>query len=740
MNHTMKRIGCSLILGMACAVAGGVPDVVAQPAAAIGKPLPQGDLPAGTVSVRIVAGSTASPVTGTEVTLLVGGEPRVARTDAAGRATFAGLPAGAMVQAKVTAGESEQDAEEIASEPFAVPAQGGVRVLLSTKPFEGMGGAPGAGGAGPMGAMGMPEARQMSGQPRPERTEPAGSYTVRVTYNNLVMKDGRVTDPEPPVGVPVMLAAYAADGSVSLQVKPASEEGLVTFDGLDQSGGTAYYAMANLPRAGGHDRLIAIPAIPGSQVGTRVVLSGDKRDATSSPLDDYGKLIQRDAASTPPAGKVRITVDGLPPEGDITLIDAATMKPLGTARPQAGAPDPSLVRGVPNVVPRPDLAAGTFEIEIQGGPGSESKPLSGIEVRLVGATDAAPIEGATAVTDAAGKATITVTPDPAGARAVLTVNGRSLVTDPVDLSTAGAKLEVLANWPSQGRPEAMFDVAYQPGQVLFAQTTYSGETYRSLPFATVPDAGSQASVYIYPRTMFRFDTHAFVEDQLFAIQGAFEISNYSWAPYRASSDGLLVKLPKGHKGAIVAPQDQETVAVAQGEGFRIMRPIPPGGVQFRAGFSMPIEHGEVDVAFELPLGTFQSAMKIRETPGMAVRLPPSIAGSRQMASTGEPWFVIPTITVPPKGSFTLHIAGFPREATWKVWAPRIIGLAVLAIMLGGLGVALFRRGPAQATDTEARRNALMDELVELEKRGVTTSKDRQRREQLMTELERLWGA
>src|SRR5690606_32868462 len=142
-----------------------------------------------------------------------------------------------MVQAKVAGGEGEQDAQSIASETFQVPAQGGVRVLLSTKPFEGTGGVPAAMPAA--GMMGMPEARQMSGQPRPERTEPSGSFTVRVTYNNLVMQDGRVTDPTPPVGVPVMLAGYGADGSVRVQVKPAGEDGLATFDGLDQSGGTS---------------------------------------------------------------------------------------------------------------------------------------------------------------------------------------------------------------------------------------------------------------------------------------------------------------------------------------------------------------------------------------------------------------------------------------------------------------------------------------------------------------------
>src|SRR5437667_3280270 len=104
----------------------------AQIAAALGKPLPSPDLSVGTVSVRVVAGSAASPVVGTDVTLLVNNAPRVARTDSAGRATFPGLPAGATVVAKVV----NEDKEEKVSEAFQIPDAGGMRVMLTTKPWQ----------------------------------------------------------------------------------------------------------------------------------------------------------------------------------------------------------------------------------------------------------------------------------------------------------------------------------------------------------------------------------------------------------------------------------------------------------------------------------------------------------------------------------------------------------------------------------------------------------------------------
>ena len=56
------RRGTNLVLMFVLGVAGialAATPAAAQPAAALGKPLPSSDLPAGTVSVRVVAGSTS---------------------------------------------------------------------------------------------------------------------------------------------------------------------------------------------------------------------------------------------------------------------------------------------------------------------------------------------------------------------------------------------------------------------------------------------------------------------------------------------------------------------------------------------------------------------------------------------------------------------------------------------------------------------------------------------------------
>src|SRR5262249_40587126 len=125
----------SMLVALALGIAGvalAAAPAAAQIAAALGKPLPSPDLPAAPVAARIVAGGAASPVVGPEVTLLVTKPPRQARTDSAGRATFPGLPVGATVMAKVL----DEDKAEHASEEFAVPESGGMRVLITTKPWQ----------------------------------------------------------------------------------------------------------------------------------------------------------------------------------------------------------------------------------------------------------------------------------------------------------------------------------------------------------------------------------------------------------------------------------------------------------------------------------------------------------------------------------------------------------------------------------------------------------------------------
>lgn len=89
-----------------------------------GVPLPVGDLPTGTVTVRVVRGTMTNVVSGQQVDL-IGPTPMSAKTNDAGRAEFTGLPPGSRVRASTTV-----DGESLESQEFTIPPNGGIRIAL----------------------------------------------------------------------------------------------------------------------------------------------------------------------------------------------------------------------------------------------------------------------------------------------------------------------------------------------------------------------------------------------------------------------------------------------------------------------------------------------------------------------------------------------------------------------------------------------------------------------------------
>ena len=90
-----------------------------------GVPLPVPDVPAGTVTVRVIRGALTNNIPDQPIELTVAGQIRKATTDATGRAQFSGLEPGVEVSAMAMVG-----AERLQSQTFRIPASGGIRLLL----------------------------------------------------------------------------------------------------------------------------------------------------------------------------------------------------------------------------------------------------------------------------------------------------------------------------------------------------------------------------------------------------------------------------------------------------------------------------------------------------------------------------------------------------------------------------------------------------------------------------------
>ena len=693
----------------------------AQIADAFGRPLPSPDMAPNSVSVLVIAGSIAKPVQGTEVTLTVNGTPRVARTDAGGHAFFKDLPAGATVQATV-AGE---DGKPVTSQSFPLPSDTGDKLILTTRPFTPSGGgapfAPFAGGAGK-----MPEPRQMSGQGRGEQKDQPGTLTIRLTYDDF--------SAAAPVGVPVTVVGYHADQTIDVHTLLSDKDGRAQFTNLDRTGATSYFAMAQLPRNGAIDRLYGQPLTLPPEVGVRMLLSSAKRTATDPPIDDLGRIDSSDEKVS--AGKLVVTLEGAPQMSPVSLIDVKTGKTIATAMPAIAPPDPGDIQASAQPKPAADVPAGSVNVKVHGGAGDDDNPLPGVAVTIGPAKT--PTDGISTKTSADG--TVLVAMKPAkDLVALITINGKQLSTKPFDVTTSGINLTVEAHWPSQGKPEATFDVTPNAGLVVYAQTDLAAHggkdsVYRTLPVELVQGLGTHLNLYVLPRVMFDFHLRSQADDTYLVVGGQFKVMNNSWAPYLPSADGVLVPLPRGFVSAQVQQEDQADVSVVEHEGFRIVRAVPPGGREFHGEFALPSKDGDVSWHMDLPLGAFQSELDIAEIPGLAVHLPSGVTGQEMQSDQGQHYYVLPSITIMPRQSMEMTVSGLPAQPTWKVWVPRIIGVLVIGIMLGGLGFALRRSGEPADVARRARRAKLLDELVELDRSG----KSSKRREAVLAELEKLW--
>ena len=102
--------------------------------------------------------------------------------------------------------------------------------------------------------------------------------------------------------------------------------------------------------------------------------------------------------------------------------------------------------------------------------------------------------------------------------------------------------------------------------------------------------------------------------------------------------------------------------------------------------------------------------------------------------------VLRPITIAPHQSMAMSISGLPSRPAWRARVQAIIGVLVVAVMLAGIAFAMLGRRSGSADRSAqasgaARRQKLLDELVELERTGGSPK----RREQLLDELERLWS-
>lgn len=715
--------------------------VDAQPAEAMGKPLPDPKLRDGTVSLRVIAGDPNKPVSGVEATIMLTppdgtseAQVRRARTDTDGRVTFTDVLPDTMVQLK--APSEAADTGEVSSSQFPMPPAGGVRVMISTVPIRGAGPMMGGGanaGAGDGTPSGMPRSpRMMSGQARTEDGDPNDRITVRLSYDDFA-------DKTPPAGVPVLIVGYRFDLVVDGQIAKTGPDGRAVFNGLDRRGATTYFALALLPRGDDFDRLISSPLMMPGDNGVRLVLSGDKRDA-AAVVDDLGKLDPQPEGGVPP-GEVQVALAGLVEDGDpVELVDAITGKRISTTKAGPPVANAASLSATWDGTDDPVLAVGAFALGID----VNTARAQGATVEIKRkAADGAPVETQTwtGTADANGEIRLTGLPTGVDLDVVVTADNMRVPVRTVKLPATGGRREtVRITWQPRGQGAARFTgVPGGPERAYYVRAYLRGQPCLSAPFQLTSTRGAGATVLIFPRILFGFSLRASIFDTFLGARGTYTIRNSSLAPFIPGTIGkpeeLVIPLPRGFISGSVDPQFAEQVSVDKTRGFIVRQPVPPGGMGFVGHFSLKTTDGSVTWDMDLPYGTLESGMEIKRTKDMKLDLGPKMPVREEVDERGS-WYVLSPISVQPKQRMVFTVTGLPQPPSWTRWSRDIVGLVVLAVVAAAIAFAVFRTGKAGAA-APSRYDQLLDELAALD---ASDPEGEKKREELLAELEALHRA
>jgi 5-hydroxyisourate hydrolase-like protein (transthyretin family) len=701
----------------------------AQMDQAMGKPLIDGNLEQGSVTVRVVDGELSKPLAGLTVELVAAeGKNLAARTNPSGRATFSELKTDAAYVGRVKIPDKDGGDDKILeTEPFRVPAEGGVRFLLSPKPLTGNTAAP-----APAGGQPQMDPRRASGMPRPEAQDPPGRLTVRAVFGEFHPTDSRA-----PVGAKIHLVGFAADGTVELTTKVMDDSERVRFDGLATGGQVVYYAVALFERDGVVDRLVSQPITMLPRVGMRLLLSGEKQGSGKPAVDDLSKLEQM---SAPAPGHVVVRVAGQDANriDEVELVEVGNPQSVGKARLQAARPGPDDIQGMssePRVEAQQAELAVISLTQITGsGPG---QPLAGIKTELRRVDDDSVVASTVTGSDGFAKLAAELPADKRRGEhvVVLDVFGKTIKSKVFPLpEKGGVRIRFNAAWRPGGLQAEFDGVAAGGDRVYVARLRAHGRVFRSTPFQLSKDAGAGLSMIVYPGLIFSFHGGAELDDENFWFQNQFTLFNPGKEPYLPPGGKVEIPLPAGFKAARVEDEMSRKVQVTE-SGLAWKGPVPPGASGFIATYAVPVDEGTVDIDMPLPMGAFRSQLILRKNQGMtlvdAQGNPPVVQrqpdGSpvqmlggvpvREASDReGRPLLVLSGLNITRNEKLVLGIRGLPQRPGWTLWAK--IAVSALVLILVGWGIwGVYRSAPASAAirSLEDRREQLFDRIVALKR-------------------------
>jgi hypothetical protein len=417
----------------------------------------------------------------------------------------------------------------------------------------------------------------------------------------------------------------------------------------------------------------------------------------------YRELIEKELAARRPASDATPR-DRAGVAGTIAL--AAALALAGSTTNAAaqmggmggsGMPDPRAMSGIP--LPTDNAPAGTVTVRLVRGQLSNPITTHPVDFILGGGRKQ------TVQTDDTGRATLAGTAPGTLVRAVAVVDGERLESQDFEVrsDTGIVLLLAAADKGAAGRAEA----SAVPGSVVL-----SGQSRMVLEF----------------------------QDDALQVFYLFDIVNRASSPVKTPAP-LVFEMPDGAQNTTVL-EGSSPQAVAQGPRVTVNGPFAPGVTSVQMACTMP-PGDEARIRLRLP-AALDGVSVLAEKVGPMVLQSAQVQEIQEVTDTGKRLLVARGPALKAGDTLAVDLSGLPHHATW----PRNLALA-LALLILAAGAWGATRGSAAAgvekarRQLDARRARLLEQVARLDdqhRRGaLDAGAYRERREPLMSELERLYG-
>ncbi len=396
-----------------------------------------------------------------------------------------------------------------------------------------------------------------------------------------------------------------------------------------------------------------------------------------------------------------------------------------------GAPDVALAQ-MPDLsqmsgrsLPSPDLPTGTVSVRVIRG--AITNNVVGAEVRLEGGAHPLSVN-----TDGSGRAMFpNVTPGSTW-RAVVTVDGERLESQPFVVPSTGGLRVILAAGVAGGKGATGAAGAGGAGAAGAGGNASAGAP------AAQRQAQAQAAV---PGDVLLGSQSRFVielAEGSIEVYGLLNLGNTRATPIMPSQP-VVFQAPDNARNMSVL-EGSTGQAKADGNRVTVTGPFAPGETPLQIAYRIPYDGDTLEFAQTLPLTMRQSTVIVRKLGNVRVEMP-GVRGQREARFENRTYIVVSGDRVDADHQLNIRLRGLPHRAAW----PRYTALLLaLVITLAGVWLAVQPdRGAQDDTDARAlrvRRAGLFDQLVAVERRFQSHPDDadlRAKRESLVSEIEDL---